>query len=141
MATRITGMGISFSQFSDVLRSPRQGGGYSQLRGRVSSASGKSEGRQLQSGYRGTPVEKTPPWYPHTIPSCLGLFPLPSAGTLALPPPHPLAPLSLFQTDVFSLKWFFFFLPHKTLRSRADHRLDRELGFLLAPCYLPASLH
>lgn len=28
----------------------------------------------------------------------------------ALPPPHPLA-LCLFQTDVFSLKWFY--LPHK----------------------------
>lgn len=28
MATRITGLGISFSQFSDDVRSPRRGGGY-----------------------------------------------------------------------------------------------------------------
>ena len=135
-------MGISFSQFSDVLRSPRQGGGYSQLRGRVSSACGKGEGRQLQSGHCGTPVEKTPPWYPHTILNCPGPLSSPLCrhlGSSSTPPPIPFVSFSdgCFQSQVFFLFFVFCFFSYaQNPEIKSSSQAGRGLGFLQALCYL-----
>lgn len=56
MVTRITGLGISFSHFSDVLRSSCRGVGYSQPRCPVNSANRTGKGRFPEStDHCGTP--------------------------------------------------------------------------------------
>lgn len=76
MTTMITGIGISFSQFSDVNRSPWRGGGNYHSRGRVGSALAVGKGKLLglSPGRAQIKETRTRPCTP--IPPCLGPFPL-----------------------------------------------------------------
>lgn len=135
MVTRITGLGISFSQLSDVLRSPRRAGGEEVV---PSLEAPRVLAARARGGF---PSPNTAGLHQHryTIPSFPGPLSSPHRRHLrpsSTPPPRPFVSFSdgCFQSQVV------FFLPHKTLRSRADHRLDRGLGFLQALCCWPASL-
>lgn len=100
MVTRITGLGISFSQFSDVLRSSWRGGGYSQPRCPVNSANRTGKGRFPEaSGHCGTPV----PAYHPLIPGAPFLCPPPAPSLFLHPTPIPFVSFSdgCFQSQVF----------------------------------------
>lgn len=104
MVTRITGLvGISFSQFSDVLRSSWRGGGYSQPRCPVNSANRTGKGRFPESSDRcGTPV----PAHHPLLPGAPFLCPPPAPSLFLHPTPYPLC---LFFRRMFSVSSGFFF--------------------------------
>ncbi|XP_060247640.1 uncharacterized protein LOC132656540 [Meriones unguiculatus] len=100
--------------------SPRPGGPRGQRPGAAGSPQPPAGRRPREPGRGGSPAAKTPPW-----PGPL----LPAAATfLSL---HPPCSLCLFFRRMFSVSscFFFFFLPHKTPTSRADHGLEPGSGF------------
>lgn len=128
MTTVITGIGISFFQFTmspEISGSGR--GGHSWSRGRCvlfRPEQGKAARAEVPPGESKGDRSQAQHSASHAV-----LAPFLSAGIFSLPPtPYPQAPLSLFQKDVFILKWCIF---HTRLR---DEGLDWRFGF---PCALP----
>lgn len=121
MTTVITGIRISFSRFSEV---PQASAGEEVTPGAEAGLVPLWASRRRQAAAAPGPA--------HPVPAVLALF-LSAVGSFP-PPPHPLPPfslsLSLFLPDgCFQYQVVYF--PHKTVRSRADQRLDGSFG---APC-------
>lgn len=95
------------------------------------SEQGKAAGAEVRRDASKGNRSQVPHTLSHAVPA-----PFLSAGTSLPPTPHP-CPLCLFSDGCFQSQVVYF--PHKTRRSRADHRRDWRFGFPCAPRCSPAS--